>query len=125
MTEFDKLMEKLDVFANTPLGAEIVAAAKTRDVADQSAAVPAASVAAKPADGVAQGDPGIEPSKDQRVDVDSPNNHADLKELAKKLRRPLDTLYALSVHQDLRRMQQTIRHRDSQTNRLRQFELRE
>jgi len=31
---------------------------------------------------------------------DFPNNHADLKELAKKLRRPLATLYALSAGND-------------------------
>jgi hypothetical protein len=92
MCELDKLMEKLGEFANTPLGKEVLA-----------------GVAAKPGGGIAQ-DQGIKPSKDARAnDDDSPNNHADLKELAKKLRRPLDTLYALSLGNDPLMVDQALR----------------
>jgi hypothetical protein len=92
--ELDKLLEKLNArFADTPLGA---------------AAVAAAVAAAKPGDGVAQ-DQGNEAKAAPVSDVDSPNNHADLKELAKKLRRPLDTLYALSASNDPLMVDQAFR----------------
>jgi hypothetical protein len=73
MSELDKLMEKLNAFADTPLGAEIVAAGVA---------------AAKPGDGIAQG-----PGK-------KPRNRADLKELAKTLRRLLDSLYTMGSPND-------------------------